>query len=132
MRRIFVDTSAWYAYANRHDRWHQEAKEIIETDDAPLLVTSITVISEFLSVLRVRTGAKESIQAQELLLNEPRMAVETHEMQDFHKATALFKTAPRHASFVDCLNVTTAQRLKIQEILAFDPWFKTTGLTTLP
>jgi len=58
MKRIFVDTSAFYALLDRDDRNHQKAKkkwaEILEA--TPALVTSNYVLVETLALLQSRLG----------------------------------------------------------------------------
>ena len=55
MKQIFVDTSAFYALADRKDPAHVRAKQFLESNEAPLL-TNNYVFSETLSLLTKRLG----------------------------------------------------------------------------
>lgn len=131
--RVFVDTSAWYALASVDDRYHELATEFLDTQTSGLLyVTSLSVVSEFLSLLRARKGAEISAGIQADLFNNPSRLIEMHREEDLAQASVLFAKSPRHVSFVDCLSAVTAQRLKINDVFTFDPWFKDQGLRIVP
>lgn len=131
--RIFVDTSAWCALTNVDDQYHEAAVKFLEAQDPGLLyVTSLSVVAEFLSILRARKGAEASEQARKSIMEHPRHLVEMHLREDLEQASLLFEKAPRHASFVDCLSAATAQRLKIFDVFAFDTWFRAQGLRVVP
>ncbi|MBI4668165.1 MAG: PIN domain-containing protein [Elusimicrobia bacterium] len=111
--------------ANDKDDFHAKAVHFLDSlEPDAILVTSLTVLAEFLSVVRARVGAQESVRAQEMILDDKRIIIENHRPEDTSEAADLFRHAPRHASFVDCLNVAVMKRLGIKDIFTFDPWFR--------
>jgi len=53
--KIFVDTSAWYAFIDKNDQDHQAAMNKVQVLDRPLL-TSNYVLDEILTLLKTRLG----------------------------------------------------------------------------
>ena len=55
MRRIFVDTGAWYALVDRSDPDHPAARAFFEANRLPLVTTNF-VFDETVTLLRRRLG----------------------------------------------------------------------------
>ena len=55
MKRLFVDTGAWYALVDKNDPDHKEAVSFIRNNKIPLLTTNF-VFDETITLLRSRLG----------------------------------------------------------------------------
>ena len=68
MQRLFVDTSAWFAYANRKDRGHTAVRTAIAGFDGRL-VTSNFIFNETLSLCLYRLGHAAAERVGAVLLD---------------------------------------------------------------
>ena len=59
-KRIFIDTSAWYAIIDKNDRDHAAAVDKVRILDHPLL-TSNYIFDEILTLLKTRLGPSIAI-----------------------------------------------------------------------
>ncbi|MGI0029072.1 MAG: type II toxin-antitoxin system VapC family toxin [Nitrososphaera sp.] len=66
---IFVDTSAFYALADRSDRFHSSAKRFLETNTS-VLITSNLVVHETITLVRMRLGHSAAVQFGRRLFDE--------------------------------------------------------------
>src|SRR5207245_5944209 len=66
---VFVDTSAFYALADRTDRLHSSAVRFVETNER-LLVTSSFVVHETVTLIRMRLGHAAAVAFGRRLLRE--------------------------------------------------------------
>ena len=57
MKRAFVDTSAWFAYANRHDPDHQRIRTVLQTFQGRL-VTSNFIFDETVTLCLYRLDVR--------------------------------------------------------------------------
>ena len=127
-KKIFVDTGAWFAIADKNDQFHRKAsdhlKRIVENRNN--LITSNLVIHET-AMLLFRKLSKESasrflqtvyndddvevIHCNEAMEKEAYGIFQHYEEQDF--------------SIVDCVSFTMMKKLEIKCVFAFDKHFKT-------
>lgn len=128
--RIFVDTSAWYAYFDQDDNYHQRAVSFFEKRYS--LVTSGLVLSETLALLQRRVGKKISARTGDFLLNSTLVEIVSLGRGLLDQTFSLFKGSPAKVSFVDCSNKVVMDNLGIKEIFCFDKDFKKLGLKVLP
>lgn len=66
---IFVDTSAFFALADRTDRFHSLAIRFVESNQT-LLVTSNLVVQETITLIRMRLGHEPAVKFGRRLLSE--------------------------------------------------------------
>lgn len=128
---IFVDTSAWYALADRADSNHDHAKELFnrlcENDDE--LVTHNYIIVESVALIQHRLGFDV---AEKFLVDIPSFRVLWVDYTLHDDAVRLFKeTGKRKISFVDCVSFTLMRKRAITHAFTFDADFKTFGFATL-
>lgn len=120
MMSLFVDTSAWYAAADRADRSHAGARAVLSAAEA--LVTTDHILIETWTLLRHRIGRKPALAFWERLasvamiesvtgadLEVARRIVEAWNDQDF--------------SIVDCTSFAVMQRLGIRRAASYDADF---------
>jgi hypothetical protein len=132
MKRIFVDTSAWYAYARRDDPDHAAVKEALEVWEGRL-VTSDFVFDEVATLVRARLGHGVSLRVGETLRN-PSVVELVHLLpEDEEDAWEWFKRHDDKAySFTDCAGFSLMRRLKISAAITTDRHFRQAGFQVLP
>lgn len=121
---VFVDTSAFFALADRTDRFHPAAVEFVRHHEG-LLVTSNLVIYETLTLIRMRLGFEPAVQFGRRLFDEaitPSLRVTT---TDASNAWTLFRRyRDKRFSFVDCTSFVLMERRGIRTAFAFDDDFR--------
>ena len=118
---LFVDTSAWYAAADRSDVSHERAKAVLEIDDT--LVTTDHVLVETWVLLRHRLSrtAAERFWGG---LRAGAAEVETVTPVDMAVAWAVGESFPdQDFSIVDRTSFAVMQRLGLRRVAAFDDDF---------
>jgi len=127
VKKIFVDTGAWYALKNKNDPNHLAVYRFFEILPAAGMVcyTSDYVIDEAITLTRARlnnhltaaTLAEEllSEQAARLIYVAPRYLPRALEIYK--------KYSDQSFSFTDCTSFAIMESLNIKEALAFDHHF---------
>ena len=118
---LFVDTSAWYAAADRSDASHERAKAVLRIDDT--LVTTDHVLVETWVLLRHRLSrtAAERFWGG---LRAGAAEVETVTPVDMAVAWAVGESFPdQDFSIVDRTSFAVMQRLGLRRVAAFDDDF---------
>ncbi len=130
--RIFVDTSAWFAHANRRDREHAKIRRILASFEGPL-VTSTYVLDEVLTLARARLGHAHAVAIGQVLLEPDVVSLERVTADDERAAWRLFQDRPdKGYSFTDCTSFTLMRRLGLDGAIALDDHFQQEGFDTLP
>jgi predicted nucleic acid-binding protein len=128
--RVFVDTSAFFAYVNRNDQNHLSAKEIFTwliRERAKLICTNY-VLLETVALLQNRLGMLVVKDFQESVV--PLLRIEWVDEELHQTSVAVLLTANRrHLSMVDCTSFTAMRRLGIGTVFAFDQHFVEQGFT---
>ncbi len=131
--RIFVDTSAFYAFLDRDDKNHQRGErawtKILEDDST--IVTSNYVFLETFALLQSRLGLGAVRGFQEDVVSILQVEFVT---ADIHRAgmAALLSAGRRGLSLVDCVSFELMRNLGIKIAFTFDAHFKEQGFDTIP
>lgn len=132
MLRLFVDTSAWFAYANRKDRDHQAVRTVFR-DFKGRLTTSNFILDESVSLCLYRLGHAVATQVGATLLDPGKVDLIRITPGDEKEAWALFCERPdQRYSFTDCTSIALMRRLEIDSVLAIDEDFRTEGFHVVP
>ena len=132
MERLFVDTSAWFAFVNRRDPDHAAVKRVLRGREGRL-VTSNYVFDETVTLCRQRLGHSIAARVGAVLL-EPSSA-------DLIRLTAADETAAwklfvdrsdKGYSFTDCTSFVLMRRLGLKEAVSLDEHFRQEGFATSP
>ena len=123
---IFVDTSAFYALADRADPQHRRARDLFERilRDRTALLTHNYILVESLALLQHRLGLpaaralQESTRAFEVVWID-------HELHA--EAAVRWAAGGRSVSLVDHVSFLLMRRLQIQTAFAFDSDFEDAG-----
>lgn len=126
-RAILVDTSAYFALADRTDRHHAAAIAFVETNGHPLVTTDLIVV-ETLNLVQARLGAAPAIALGKRLLAPAITTSLTVTEPDRAQAWRLFQRYRDKAfSFTDCTTFALVARLGIATAFAFDIHFRQYG-----
>lgn len=132
MDRLFVDTSAWFAYANSQDPDHDRVRRVL-LDYEGRLVTSNFVFDETVTLCRRKLGYGAACLVGEALRDSEVADVVRVTPQDENSAWKLFLDRDDKVySFTDCTSFVLLRRLKLGHVLALDDDFRREGFTTLP
>ena len=132
MQRIFVDTSAWFAYVNRADREHEVVKEVLSSFHGRL-VTSNFVFDETVTFCANRLGHRAATLIGEHLFTAKTIDLVRVTADDEIAAWNLFKVrADKLYSLTDCTSFVLMRRLRLTTALALDEDFAREGFEVLP
>ena len=131
-RRVFVDTSAWYALIDRGDPDHRPVVAQLNAHRGRL-VTSNYIFDETLTLLRYRLGFEPAFRFGEQLRNTRLAYLQRISQQDEEAAWNIFaQYQDQSLSHTDCTSFSLMQRLKLTTAIALDNDFHLFGFQTLP
>lgn len=132
MRRVFVDTGAWYALVDRSDPDHPEARRFFEANRIPL-ATSNFVFDETVTLLRRRLGWAVAVEFGRRLKGSELAGMVHVTGEDEDAAWEIFrKFRDKDFSYTDCTSFAVMERLKLRTAFAFDGHFAATGCEVVP
>lgn len=118
---VFVDTSAWYAAADRGDRSNARAKAVLSA--AGPLVTTDHILAETWLLLRQRLG-REAAERFWDAIRRGAAILEPVTAADLEAAWAIGQDfTDQDFSLVDRTSFAVMQRLGIQRVASFDDDF---------
>jgi predicted nucleic acid-binding protein len=125
--RVFVDTSALYAYINSKDPDHERVKSYLKNFDGQLIITNF-VFDEIVTLVLGRMGHDKAVLTGNTLLNPKVFVVIRVRRNDERNAWELFvDRSDKTYSFTDCTSFIIMRRLGIDKSLAIDPHFQREG-----
>jgi predicted nucleic acid-binding protein len=132
MKRIFVDTGAWYALVDANDTDHPRVVPCFR-DFQGRLVTSNFVVDEILTLTCYRLGWSIAHRLGSQLRSGRLSHVERITPKDEEAAWSIFSGYDdKSFSFTDCTSFALVQRLNSPSCLAIDADFRSFGLHCLP
>ena len=131
MRRVFVDSSSFFALLCPEDRSHERAVALLAEADAQRwrLVTTNAVVIEThaLLVARLRDGRRHGLAFLDRM-SRTEFRVERIRASDEQRAIALLRRhADKEYSLCDALSFVVMERLRLREVIAFDHHFHEYG-----
>ncbi|HEY3234686.1 MAG TPA: PIN domain-containing protein [Polyangiaceae bacterium] len=118
---LFVDTSAWYAAADRGDRNNSRAKRVLGSVQP--LVTTDHVLIETWILLRHRLGRDSAGRFWDGLRTGV-CHIESTTSADLEAARAISESySDNDFSIVDCTSFAVMQRLGVHQVATFDSDF---------
>jgi len=126
MRRVFIDTGAWYALKDQRDPHHQAAIDFFtKLRGQVLCFTSDYVVDESITLVRYRL--KNHRVASELareLFSEKAAKIVFVSLEHHERALEIFtKFSDQEFSYTDCTSFAIMEAMSIKEALAFDSHF---------
>jgi len=132
MKRLFVDTSAWFAYINRKDRDHAPVSRALQSFSGRL-VTSNFVFDETVSLCLYRMGHCVARTAGNVLMDPQAVDLIRLTANDEHTAWQLFcARGDQRFSFTDCTSFVLMRRLGLHTAAALDEDFRVEGFGVVP
>src|SRR5438105_4255094 len=134
MRQLFVDTSAYFALADRRDENHEVAVRVIHqiTRERAELLTTNYVIAETHTLLLNRIGYATALRVIEDLYKSQTRIYRVGEAEE-RKAFAIVRTyADKEFSLVDAISFATMERFHVTHAFTFDHHFAQYGFLLLP
>ncbi len=132
MKRLFIDTGAWYALADRKDPDHVRVADFLENQTLPLVTTNF-VFDESVTLIRYRLGFAAAKSFGNHLLRAGAASLLPVSRRDETRAWEIFtRYRDKSFSYTDCTSFAMMQRLKIDSAVAIDDDFRAFGLNCLP
>jgi uncharacterized protein len=132
MRRLFVDTSAWYDLVFPGSPAHQSIAELVRVADTRF-VTSTYVLDELVSLLLSRRAHVVAATAASHIRSAPEVRLEHPDAAEEARAWRLFlERSDKTYSLTDCLSFVIMRRLGITAAIATDDHFRQEGFAVLP
>jgi len=134
-RRVFVDTSAYIALADKNDANHLAATTIyprLTAERQYYLFTTNFILSETYAWVLTRLSREVAIAVLEGVIQSPATTIERVSAKDEARAWHIITTyTDKNFSLVDAMSFAVMERLHIQDAFAFDRHFTQYGLTVL-
>lgn len=132
MRRVLVDTGAWYALVDRKDPDHARVHACL-TEYRGRLVTTDYIGDEAITLLRYRVGWKIACTFGEQLFDGNVASLIELTPKDKKNAWKIFRQdSDKSFSFTDCTSFALMDRLRIPSAVAIDRDFRAYGVTCIP
>jgi len=135
VRRIFLDTSALYAAADRSSERHADCAEAFDelVRSQVGLVTSALVLAELHALTLRRIGPAAALTVVDRLTDSLRVEVRGVTTADVDTAVDLLRSRPnRRYSLADAVSFELMHALGIDAVLTLDADFAAEGFTVLP
>jgi predicted nucleic acid-binding protein len=135
VKRVFVDTGAFFALRVPEDRFHEHARVLYQRANVEhwRLITTNAVLIETYSLLlsRARGGRRTAIEFLDMIASDD-YRVERTRITDEQRAVALLRAHDdKTYSLCDALSFVVMERLRIKEAIAFDRHFREYGRFTI-
>lgn len=132
MQRLFVDTSAWFAFANRADPDHQAVAALLDAFKGRL-VTSNFVFDETVTLCLYRLGRPAAGRVGQALRDSSQVDLMRVAPEDETIGWRLFRERrDKQYSFTDCTSFALMRRLGLKTAAALDDDFAGEGFEQLP
>ncbi|WP_123620121.1 type II toxin-antitoxin system VapC family toxin [Halorubrum sp. CSM-61] len=134
----FVDTGAFYAWADEDDAHHQTATRLfdaIRSGDVAYrpIFTSQFVLSEFATLALYKLGHRDAVRALNAIRDAASINVVSVDDAIFETAAEQFEAYDdQEISFVDHTTGVLASERDVEHVFAFDRDFRTLGFTLVP
>jgi predicted nucleic acid-binding protein len=132
LKRLFVDTSAWYALADRKDPDHAGVARCLGEHPGRLLTTNF-VLDESVTLIRYRLGFAAARTFGESLLDGAVAGMIWITRRDERRAWEIFsRYRDKSFSYTDCTSFAAMERLKLKSAVAIDADFRAFGMDCVP
>lgn len=133
---IFVDTSAWVALADRHDRDHARTLDVgrrIARGEYGKQVTTNYVMSETLTLVRRRLGLSAAVSLAKTFAESDEVRVFWIEPVHHDEGVRIMGShGDKLWSLTDCTSFVVMNALQIRQALALDDDFTQAGFSVVP
>ena len=133
-KKLFVDTGAWFALADKSDQYHDQAVKIYGEllRDYRLLTTNL-VISETYTLIRRALGHQAAIRFVENIEASPRVIKIYSDIIHEEQAIEILRQyQDQDFSYTDAVSFVVMKQYGAVKAFAFDRHFITAGFTLTP
>lgn len=124
MKRLFVDTGAWYALVDKKDPDHGKAVDFLTRNALPLITTNF-VFGETITLLRMRLDWNIAGDFGQKLRSSGLVSLVALKDDDEERAWEIFlRYKDKDFSYTDCTSLAFMERLRIDTAFSFDSHFK--------
>lgn len=132
MRRVFVDTGAWFSFFVRSDPDHDSVVDALERHH-DRLVTTDWVLDELATLILMRAGHARAVEAGQAIRSGGLAHMLHLDPADVDGAWEIFATHDdKKWSLTDCSSFSLMRRLGIDTAVAVDGHFRQAGFNVLP
>ena len=132
MQKLFVDTSAWFAFSYAKDPDHARVMEFLREFRGELL-TSNFVLDELVTLVLTRAGHSPAVKIGDHLRNPTVVTLIWVTQEDEEKAWNFFqRMKDKTYSFTDCTSFILMKRLQVSNVLSLDVHFEQAGFQRVP
>ena len=133
MRQLFVDTSAYFALADRRDGNHEAAVRILHQiiRERTELLTTNYILAETHTLLLNRIGYKTALQVIEELYKSQTRIYRVREADERKALEIIKKYTDKEFSLVDAISFATMEKHHLIQAFAFDQHFAQYGFSLL-
>lgn len=134
MTAVFADTFYWVALTNPRDESHQSALDLIRSLGSVRIVTSETVLTEYLNFFAewgepFRRKAAGNVRQ---MMSRPSVEVLPHTREAFEAGFELYVARPdKGYSLTDCISMAIMRRERLKDALTNDRHFEQEGYRAL-
>ncbi len=130
MEPVFIDTSAFYALADKDDRNHMEAKRIVEIlkKEKARVFTTNYIIAETHVLILTRINAHS---ARKWLRNFKFPLIQVTEGDQMEANSIIFNHTDKEYSLTDAVSFSVMKKLSVNRFFAFDVHFSQYGFQTV-
>lgn len=132
--RVFVDTTAWLALANRSDRLHAPAVEINQSllSRGVRYVTTDAVLTEVANALARPPLRQTAIRFLDAVFSSRWVTILSVDRTTFARGWQLYKSRPdKNWGLTDCISFVVMAEEEIHEAFTCDRHFQQAGYTCL-
>ena len=131
--RIFIDTSALIALADRSDQYHRRATTLLQAMRAAEWHTSTYILDETITRLRFVAGVHVAVKVAESLWESRLYRIHPVDQRIERAALAVLKKfSDQQLSFTDCTTIALMEHVGLERIFAFDDDFRKVGYMLVP
>ena len=129
METIFVDTAAWFALADRSDRHHKEAVQILRQllKGSRFLTTNLVIAESYILILRT-IGHKPAISFLDSVEGSPNTSkIFSDDSLEAEAGVILRRYQDQDFSYTDAVSFAVMKKYGIARAFTFDNHFVTAG-----
>ena len=130
MMKIFADTGAWIALADKNDRYHNIAEKVyasIRKKNIPVIITDY-IFDETVTWLHYKIGHDIACGWGNKILNSRMVEIVKVSDEHINLSWELFqKYHDQKLSFTDCISFTIMKLFGTDTVFAYDSHFSTMG-----
>jgi uncharacterized protein len=126
-KKVFVDTGAWFAIADKNDQFHRKATDYLKriVENRNNLITSNLVVHETAMLLSRKLSKEAALRFLQTVYNDDDVeVVHCNEAMEKEAYGIFHRYTEQDFSIVDCVSFLLMKSLVIKRAFTFDKHFK--------